>query len=126
MKKHRKGEWAIRVIRGATTTENTKDAIFKDTVALIEEILKRNNLKKENLISIFFSATKDLNAAYPAEAVRKEMGFDDVPMMCFQEMEVMGSLSKCIRVAVFTNIEESQKINHVYLKEAKNLRPDLA
>jgi len=87
--------------------------------------MRKNNLKKENLISIFFSATKDLNAAYPAEAARKEMGFEDVPMMCFQEMEVIGSLAKCIRVAVFANIEENQKVNHVYLKEAKNLRPDL-
>nr|WP_206155698.1 chorismate mutase [Caldanaerobacter subterraneus] len=126
MKKQKKGECAIKVIRGAITTENTREDIFKDTVILIEEIMRRNGLKKENLISIFFSATKDLTAAYPAEAVRKEMEFDDVPMMCFQEMEVNGSLPKCIRVAIFTNIDEKQEVKHVYLKEAKNLRPDLA
>lgn len=97
---------------------------MEDTTILINEIIKANELEEENIISIFFSATGDLDAAYPAEAVRN-MGMNSIPMMCLQEMEVKGSLRHCIRVAIFTNVTEGKEVKHVYLKEAKKLRPDL-
>ncbi|ADH60913.1 chorismate mutase [Thermoanaerobacter mathranii subsp. mathranii str. A3] len=114
----------MKVIRGAITSQNTKEDILKDTTILIEEIIKANELEEKNIISIFFSVTCDLDAVYPAEAVRN-MGMTSIPMMCLQEMEVKGSLSHCIRVAVFTNLSDDKEVKHIYLKEAKKLRPDL-
>nr|WP_306301452.1 chorismate mutase [Thermoanaerobacter thermocopriae] len=77
----------MKVIRGAITSQNTKEDILKDTTILIEEIIKANELEEKNIISIFFSVTCDLDAVYPAEAVRN-MGMTSIPMMCLQEMEV--------------------------------------
>lgn len=119
-----KGECHIKAIRGAITTENTREQIFLDTITLINEILNVNKIKINDIVSIIFSATKDINEAYPAEAVRS-MGIDSIPMMCFQEMYVKDSLQKCIRVIVFLNCDNSKEIIHVYLKDAKKLRPDL-
>ncbi|CAK9331395.1 chorismate mutase [Thermoanaerobacter kivui] len=98
--------------------------MLTDTTILIKEIIEVNKLKERDIISIFFSATKDLDAAYPAEAVRN-MGITSVPMMCFQEMDVKGSLSHCIRVMLLINCDEEKEIKHVYLKDTKKLRPDL-
>lgn len=78
-----------------------------------------------DVISIIFSATKDLNSAYPAEALRY-YGITNVPMMCFQEMDVNGSLKKCIRVMVLVDCDKEKMVKHVYLKDAKSLRPDIA
>lgn len=119
-----KGECHIKAIRGAITTENTREKIFLDTITLIKEILNVNKIEANDIISILFSATNDINEAYPAEAVRT-MGINSVPMMCFQEMYVKNSLPKCIRVIIFLNCDDSKKIKHVYLKDAKKLRPDL-
>ncbi|WP_434629909.1 (d)CMP kinase [Thermoanaerobacterium thermosaccharolyticum] len=114
----------MKAIRGAITTENTKEDIFKDTIKLIDEIFRCNEIKPNDVVSIFFSATKDINSAYPAEALRHH-GITDIPMMCFQEMDVSGSLEKCIRVIVFINCNDDKKVKHLYLKNAKLLRPDL-
>ncbi|MDI6605158.1 MAG: chorismate mutase [Thermoanaerobacteraceae bacterium] len=111
-------------MRGAITTENTKERIFSDTEELIKKIIEENNLKIDDIISIIFSATKDLDAAYPAEAVRN-IGITTIPLMCFQEMNVIGSLKKCIRVIIYVNCNNNRKITHVYLKGAKVLRPDI-
>ncbi|MGB9678583.1 MAG: chorismate mutase [Thermoanaerobacteraceae bacterium] len=111
-------------MRGAITTENTKIQISHDTITLIEEIIKNNNIDINDITAIFFSTTKDINKIYPAEAVR-QYGITSVPMMCFQEMDVENSLKKCIRVIMFVNFTEEKKIKHIYLKDAKNLRPDL-
>ncbi len=111
-------------IRGATSVENNSEKdILKETEKLLETIIRENNLKKEKVVSILFSATKDLNKAYPARAARK-LGFTDIGLMCFQEMEVENSLESCIRLILFYN-DEIKNIKHIYLNKAKSLRPDL-
>jgi len=113
-------------IRGAITlSENNSDEIIKATKELLLEIEDRNKLYRENVISILFSSTKDLNAEYPAKAARL-LGYTQCGLMCFNEMEVVDSLKRCIRVIVLYNGNMEQKeVNHVYLKKAKVLRPDL-
>ena len=113
-------------IRGAITLkENSEKEIINHTKELLMEIEKQNCLDRENVISILFSATKDLNSAYPAKAARI-LGYTNAGLMCFNEMEVVNSLKKCIRVMVLYNGNIKQNhVKHVYLKEAKALRPDL-
>lgn len=115
----------ITSIRGAINVEfDEPQAIFQATQKLLREIVKANSIDPEAIINIIFSVTSDLKSAYPARAAR-EMGWTMVPMMCFQEMEVTGSLPKCIRVLVQVEGLSDKKIKHVYLGEAKKLRPDL-
>lgn len=112
----------MKAIRGAiSVSENTETAILEDTTKLLNELIKRNQLEEEDIISIFFSATSDLTKAYPAKAARL-MGLTDTAMACYTEMEVENSLKKCIRVLLLT--ENNEKPKHVYLGEAKSLRPD--
>ncbi|MCL2377225.1 MAG: chorismate mutase [Defluviitaleaceae bacterium] len=112
-------------IRGATTAENTKEDIINNTRHLLEEIIKSNNFEINQIISILFTCTKDLNAAYPAVAAR-EMGMVHAALMCAQEMDVTGSLPLCIRVQVTVTAGIPQKeAKHIYFKEARALRPDL-
>jgi len=117
----------VRAIRGATTVENnTKEEIWDATEEMLLEIINRNELNKEDMISITFTMTKDLDACYPAVRAR-EMGFTNVPLINMQELFVKGSLEKCIRVIIETNSKKSlDEINHIYLRGAKKLRPDLA
>lgn len=117
---------AVRGIRGATTTENTADAIASSAKDLLREIVSLNNLANDDIVSLTFSATDDLDAAYPAVAAR-EIGFTDTPLFCVQEMSVKGSLRMCLRVLVHVNTEKAQKdMIHVYQKGARILRPDIA
>lgn len=113
-------------IRGATTVEeNNSKSIISNTIELLKEIEKKNNLDKEKVISILFSSTRDLNKEYPAKAARV-IGYKNAALMCFNEMEVLDNLKKCIRVMVLYDSSIGQNnVKHVYLKEAKNLRPDL-
>ncbi|NLY78252.1 MAG: chorismate mutase [Tissierellia bacterium] len=114
-------------IRGAITVDsNDKESIIQGTKELIATIEKENNIIQENVISIFFSATKDLDAEYPAKAARM-LGYTQCGLMCFNEMYVEGSINKCIRLMILyqdSNLEQNQ-VKHVYLKGAKELRPDL-
>lgn len=116
----------MRAIRGAITVEkNTREDILEASGELLKEIIELNEIETEELVSILFTATTDLDAVYPAVAAR-EMGLDWVPLLCFQEMEVQGSLARCIRVLVFIDRKSPQEeIKHVYLREAVKLRPDL-
>jgi len=115
----------IMSIRGATTAENCKKSIIDNTRQLLEEIMKFNCLEIDQVVSILFTCTKDLNAAYPAVAAR-EMGIVHAALMCAQEMDVPGSLPQCIRVQVTAATGIPQKeAKHIYLKEARGLRPDL-
>ena len=113
-------------IRGAITVKkNTKEEILKATQKLLLEIEEKNNLKKSNVISILFSSTKDLNAEYPAKAARL-LGYTQCGLMCFNEMEVVGGLEKCIRTMIlYESILDQKDIRHVYLEGARTLRPDL-
>ena len=113
-------------IRGATTVEhNNAEKIIEATKELLVKIEEKNNLIKGNVISILFSSTKDLNVEYPAKAARL-LGYTQCGLMCFNEMEVVGSIKKCIRVMVlYQGSLKQEEVKHVYLKNAKTLRPDL-
>ena len=113
----------IRGVRGAITVENNQRAeILSATKELLQEIVKTNAFKLEDVASVIFTVTKDLDAEFPAVAAR-EIGWIDTPLMCSNEIPVKGSLAKCIRVLIHLNTDKSQKeINHVYLKKAVSLR----
>ncbi len=117
---------AVRAVRGAiTVTDNTKELILEGTKELLVEIIERNSLENIDMISAIFTVTQDLNATFPAVAAR-QIGWNDIPLMCTNEIDVPGSLEKCIRVLIHINTEKSNmEINHVYLKGAQVLRPDL-
>ncbi len=116
-----------RAIRGAITVEeNTVAAIKAATRELLEHIIAINGLEIADIASVIFTATPDLDAAYPAVAAR-EMGWTHTPLLCMQEMAVQGSLPRCIRVLLHWNTDRvPADIRHVYLGEARALRPDLA
>ncbi|MCM2999330.1 chorismate mutase [Paenibacillus cellulositrophicus] len=117
-----------RGIRGATTvTRNDEQEILDETLRLMKEIADRNEINPEDICSIWITLTQDLDAAFPAKAIRQLEGWELVPLMCSMEVPVEGSLPRCIRLMVTVNTEKGQaEINHVYLNEAKKLRPDLA
>lgn len=117
----------VRAIRGAITVKNNeKKEIWDSTEEMVNAIIKENNLDLNDLISITFTLTPDLNACYPAVRVR-EMGITNVPLMNMPELAVPGALEKCIRVIIETNSEKSlDEIKHIYLREAKRLRPDFS
>lgn len=117
----------VRGIRGATTvTENKKETIFLAVQELLLELVEKNNLKLEMIGAAIFSATPDLNAAFPAAAARK-IGWDFVPLFGTQELEVENGLDMCIRVLLLVDTDKKQQeIVHVYLGDSNCLRPDLA
>ena len=113
----------VRAIRGATTSDNnTKDDIVEATREMLISLVEANDLKKEDVISAFFTTTKDLNTQFPAVAARK-IGWTEVALMCSHEMFVPDAQEKCIRVMVHVNTDKSSHdMNNVYLKDAVNLR----
>lgn len=111
-------------IRGATTVEeNTEQSIREETMGLLQRICQENRIKKEEMVSIFFTMTSDLNATFPAEAAR-EMGLNHIPLLCSAEIDVVGAMDKCIRVLIHVMGEGDAPVRHVYLNRAKTLRPD--
>jgi chorismate mutase len=118
---------ASRGIRGATTVnENTEEAIIKATKLVLEEMIKENNVQPEDVSHVFISATKDLNAVFPARALRKFDGWTYVPIMCMAEIDVEQSLKSCIRIMMVVNTERKQEeMRHVFHNEAVTLRPEL-
>jgi chorismate mutase len=115
-----------RAIRGAISVdENTGAAITARTAELLHAIVEANRLDPQDIASVFFTATPDLDALYPAVAARRELGWHDVALMCSQEMAVPGSLNRCIRVLIHWNTTcRNADIRHVYLRDAVVLRPD--
>ncbi len=113
-------------IRGACgVDENTKESILMHTKQLLEHIIKDNNIHIDEIISIIFSTTKDLSAAYPAPAAR-ELGIVDAGLFCVQEMVVEDSMPMCMRILMHVDKACLQKeAKHVYLNGAQSLRPDL-
>ncbi len=116
----------IRGVRGAITCDkNTKEEILSRTQELLKEMFLRNQIEPERISAIIFTATKDLNAAYPAEGARL-MGLKNVPLLDMQQMEVVNALPMTIRVLIlFESTKAQEEIRHVYLRGAKNLRSDL-
>lgn len=117
----------VRGIRGATSvTENTREAILDATAELLDAIVEANKIERADVVSAFFTTTQDLNAEYPAVAARAA-GWTDVPLLCGHEMNVPGGLPRCLRLLIHVNSDRDlSEINHVYLREAVRLRPDLA
>ena len=118
---------AVRGIRGATTVESDDAALIRAAAReLMEEILRRNQISDfDEVISAVFTTTEDLVSAFPAEAARA-IGMNQVPLLCAQEIPVTGSMPRCIRVLLHVNSDRAPKeIEHVYLRDAQKLRPDL-
>jgi len=116
----------VRGIRGAiTVNNNTKEEITKFTKELLITLQKENDFNIEDIVSVFFSVTPDLNATFPAQAAR-ELGWDRVPLFDMQEIGVPGSLPRCIRILIQINCSKNQtEIKHYYLRGARILRKDL-
>lgn len=115
----------VRGIRGATTAEaNTREAILAATDELLRLMIDANDLCAEDVASVIFTTTTDLNADYPALAARA-LGWHDVALMCAHEMNVPHGLPRCIRVLMHWNTDRSAaEVQHVYIKGAARLRPD--
>ncbi|MBX3071358.1 MAG: chorismate mutase [Thermomicrobiales bacterium] len=116
-----------RGIRGATTaTANTSEDILEATLEMVKALIVLNDLQTEDIASAIFTTSPDLNATFPAVAAR-ELGWSEVPLMCSHEMDVPASLQKAVRVLVHVNTTKSaSEIKHVYLKNARQLRPEWA
>ena len=114
-----------RGIRGATTVEaNRPEAILEATTELLAELMRANDLRVEDLASAFFTTTPDLNAEFPAVAARR-LGWNDIALLCGNEMDVPGSLPRCLRILLHVNTEkEAHQLVHVYLRGAQVLRED--
>ena len=114
----------VRGLRGATTAEsNSREAILDATRELLEELVAVNNVTADDIASVTFSTTRDLDAEFPAVAARVGMGWTEVAMMCGHEMEVPGGQERCIRVMILVNTDRHpQELKRVYLREAANLR----
>lgn len=116
-----------RGVRGAISVEaNTREAILAATRELLESLVEANGLSPEDVASVFLTATPDLDADFPAQATR-QMGWDTTALLCAQEIAVPHAAQRIIRVLIHWNTAKSAgEIRHVYLKDARALRPDRA
>ncbi|MCP8616697.1 chorismate mutase [Salirhabdus salicampi] len=117
----------LRGIRGATTVEsNNSEEILRVTEALIADMAKQNDVSPEQISSVIVSMTHDLNATFPAKAIRSIDGWKYVPVMCTQEIPVPGSMEKCIRIMMnVETMKRQDEVEHIYHERARQLRPDL-
>ncbi len=116
-----------RGVRGATTADNdSREELLKATRQLLALMIRMNGIEHEDVCSAIFSTTSDLKAEFPALAAR-QLGWLDIPLLCTHEIDVPGSLRRCVRILLHWNTAKTQKeIVHVYIKEAARLRPDLS
>lgn len=117
----------VRGIRGANTVQhNEEEEILSATREMLDQIIKENEVKAEDICSVFVTVTGDLDAVFPAKAIRDLPGWEMVPLMCSVEIPVQNSLQKCVRLMVLINTNKKQEeIHHIFMNEAKKLRPDL-
>jgi chorismate mutase len=117
----------VRAIRGATQVEaNDRESILEGTAELVTEVMARNELCTDDVISVIFTLTPDLNAEFPALAARK-IGFHDVPLLCANEIDVPRALPRVVRLMMHVNTDRPRSsIQHVYLRGATVLRLDIA
>lgn len=115
----------VRGVRGATVAgANSEEAILAATRELLYTMIQANGIAPEDVASVHFTTTVDLNATYPALAAR-QLGWFDVALLCGHEMDVPGTLGRCIRILIHWNTRRRlEEIVHVYLHEARSLRPD--
>jgi len=118
---------ACRGVRGATIADaNTSEDILKASLQLLALMIRQNGIRQEDVASAIFSTTMDLDAEFPALAAR-QLGWFHVPLLCGHELDVPGSIRRCIRVLLHWNTEKTaDEIVHVYIKGAERLRPDLS
>ena len=125
MSEKMKDDYKISFIRGATTaTGNSAKEIEDAVVELINELISRNNLIKKNLLAIIFTATKDLNACFPASIARKCNGLDSVAFLDCQQMYVPNDVDFCIRIMAQVLLPSNNLVRHPYLRGASKLRAD--
>jgi len=114
-------------LRGATTVKaNTREAMATAVAALMAQLIQRNQLDPDRVVSATFTATSDLDALFPAAVARRLPGWDAVALLDMQQLAVRGDLPRCIRVLLLVWLPSTQAPRHIYLGEAARLRPDLA
>ena len=116
----------LRALRGATTVDaDTEEAINERVQTLVREMMERNGLQKDDLVSILFTATDDLTATFPATPARR-MGLGDVPLLSARELSVRDATPRCVRVLMHMHTERTRsELRHVYLEGAQGLNDDL-
>jgi chorismate mutase len=116
----------VRGVRGATTVEaDTAAQVTERSQELMRQLMARNDLTEDDLVSVLFTTTGDVTSIFPATAIR-EIGFGAVPLLCAAEIAVPGAMPLCIRVLIHTYTTRSRdEIHHVYLHGAQGLRDDL-
>jgi chorismate mutase len=117
---------AVRAVRGATQVEeDDRDQVLAATTELLAEVLHRNGLCNDDLISVVFTATPDLHSEFPAYAAR-QMGITDVPLLCAAEIDVPGAMPRVLRLLAHVDTDRPRsEMRHVYLRGAAALRTDL-
>lgn len=120
------GRQRLRALRGAiTAAANDPDSIVEATARLLATMLERNGVGHDDLVSMIFTVTGDLDAEFPAAAARR-IGISDIPLLCAREIDVPGAVPRCIRVLMHLYSERDHSaLRHVYLGEARQLRTDL-
>ena len=117
--------YCLNALRGATTCEiNSIESISHAVEELLNELIQRNQLIPDQIISITFSVTKDLDACFPASIARKRQGWGKVALLDCQQMSVRNDLKNCIRILAHVFLPDHQAPQHPYLRQAKQLRPD--
>lgn len=116
----------VRALRGATRVDaDTREQVTECVAELVAALLERNRLAGDDLISALFTATGDIHSMFPAEAARGA-GLGDVPLLCAQELDIVGKPDRCIRVMLHVSTElERDQLHHVYLRGTSTLRDDL-
>jgi chorismate mutase len=116
----------IRGLRGAITVEADRAELIDEAVReLLTTLLDQNRLTRGDVVSAWFTATPDLTSEFPARAAR-DLGWEEVPMLCAQELEVVGALPRCVRVLLHVEVAEGRRLVPAYLHGARGLRPDLS
>jgi len=115
----------LYALRGAVQCENTEEDIRRQIGFMYDEMLKKNNLEEKDVVSVIFSVTRDLDAANPCSALRKEgRGVGDTALFSVQEPQCKNSVERIIRVIIHCYLEEGSKVHHIYRNGAEVLRPD--
>lgn len=116
----------VRALRGATTLDrDDREEVLLRTRELLDELLSRNGLCQDDMVSVVFTATDDITSAFPAEAAR-QAGINLVPLLCARELAIEGGIARCIRVlAHIYTTQQPSELRHVYLRDARQLRTDL-